>query len=287
MPGFGRQLVQLFHRTGGEDAAPRHNQGTLGLFQRRRRPGDLPGVAHYRGFVAAHGNGFGVFKVDGLVLDISGDVNHHRAGTAGSRQIKGFLENPGNLAAVLDDVAVFGERLHGAGNVRFLEHVLAQLVAVHLAGNAHQGDGIHVSGGNAGNEVQSTGAGGGDTDLGPSGHPGQAVGAMPSHLLLPNQKMFNGAVQQCVVKGTDGGSGVAEYRLNLFLFQTFHHRLCNRHLHGRLCLLIKILFILDTRQHSLQNRYNSLPSVYQTLYSIPRKNSTSFWKKFILSHLNF
>ena len=32
MPDLAASLFSFFHRTGGEDAAPRHNQGTLGLF---------------------------------------------------------------------------------------------------------------------------------------------------------------------------------------------------------------------------------------------------------------
>ena len=52
---------------------------------------------------------------------------------------------------------MLGEGLAGAGNVRLLEHVAAQKLRVHLAGNRHQGDAVHVSGGNAGNQVGGTG----------------------------------------------------------------------------------------------------------------------------------
>lgn len=79
-----------------------------------------------------------VIKIgDRPLLHIDGHVDEHRAGTAGGGDVKGLLKDPGNVLRPADDVAVLGEGLGGAGDVRFLKDVPPQQIAAHLPRDDH------------------------------------------------------------------------------------------------------------------------------------------------------
>ena len=64
--------------------------------------------------------------------------------------MEGLFKHPGQVLHGLYQVAVLGKGLAGAGDVRLLEHVPAQLLQIHLAGDGDDGDGVHIGRGNAG-----------------------------------------------------------------------------------------------------------------------------------------
>ena len=137
--------------------------------------------------------------------------------------MKGLLENPGNIRCLLDDIAVLGEGLRRPGDVRLLENVPPQQIAADLSGDDHQGDGVHIGGGDARQQIGGAGAGGGDADARTSRNAGIAAGRVGRILFGTHQDVVDGAGRQSVVKGTDGRAGIAEGYLGSFHLQTFHH----------------------------------------------------------------
>jgi hypothetical protein len=70
-----------------------------------------------------------------------------RAGTAGAGDEEGFLDGLRQVLDVLDEEVVLDHRTGDADRVAFLERILTDGVARHLAGDHHHRDGIHVGGG--------------------------------------------------------------------------------------------------------------------------------------------
>ena len=230
----GNQLPQFLLRTRQEHAAAGADHGTLRLGDGLRHPHDLLVVAPDTGVVAPDGHAVrenGVLHH--LLLDIDRDVNEHRAGPAAGGNVKGLADDLGKPGGVLDQIAVFNKRSHCAGDIHLLEDVPAQQAGGHLPGDRHQGDRIHISGGNAGDEVGGAGAGGHDAHAGLSRDPGIARGHMSGILLGPNQGIADpGCRHQRIHNGTDGGAGVAENAFYPFPQEALHQNLCACHLHG-------------------------------------------------------
>ena len=137
--------------------------------------------------------------------------------------MEGLLEDPGDVRRPFDNVAVFGKGFRRAGDVRLLEHIPPQQVAADLAGDDHQGNGIHIRGGDAGEQVGGAGAGGGDAHAGTAGDAGVAAGRVSGVLLGAHQNMMDRRIRQTIVKGADGGAGITERHAHLFGFQAFDH----------------------------------------------------------------
>ena len=175
---------------------------------------------------------FAVIEIrDGFLLHIDRHVDQYRPRPAGPGNIKGFLENPRDIRGVFDDVAVLGKRFRRAGDVRLLEDVAAEQVAAHLAGDHHQRDGIHVCGGDAGDQVGGARAGGGNayTDL--AGNTGIPAGRMRSVLLGTYEHMMDPAADEAVVKRAYRSAGVTKRGGHAFELQAFYHSGCAGH-HG-------------------------------------------------------
>jgi len=114
----------------------------------------------------------------------------------------------------------------GAGDtdhIGLLEGIIADLVLGHLAGNHHQRNRIHISGGNAGNGIGSAGTGRHQHRTDFTGDAGIGIRSMDCRLLMAHQNMIdfvlpeNGIVDvqcgttrvapemldACIVQGTD------------------------------------------------------------------------------------
>ena len=139
--------------------------------------------------------------------------------------MKGLLHHPGDVVGVLDQIAVLGEGGAGAGDVHLLEDVPAQQVALDLAGDGHHGDGVHIGGGDAGDEVGGAGAGGDHAHAGPARHAGVAGGHVSGVLFGADQGIGNAGGGQGVHGGADGGAGIAEYPLHTLPLQALHQGL--------------------------------------------------------------
>ena len=225
------QRHQLVPGVGQPHAAAGQNQGLTGLGNGVHHALDLQVVAPHTGLVASNGHflhGSELFQC--LVLNVNGNVDKHRAGTAGGGDVEGLRHHPGQRFRVLDQIAVFDEGGDGAGDIHLLENIPAQQVAGHLPGDGHHGDGVHVGGGDAGDEVGRPRAGGDHTHAHFAADPGIARGHVAGILLGTHQGIadFRRGGQH-IHDGADGRAGVAKDMLYLLQFQAFYKGLRSGH----------------------------------------------------------
>ena len=163
--------------------------------------------------------------LNGSKLDVDRDIDEHRTRPAGGGDVEGLLEDAGEVARILDQIAAFCEGLARAGDVRLLEDVAPQQVASHLAGDGHQRNGIHIGGGESRDEVGRPGTRSGHADAHPAGSAGVAARGVAGVLFFPHQDVAQRGGVQRVVEGADGRARIAEYDRYALLLQAFHHDL--------------------------------------------------------------
>ncbi len=128
---------------------------------------------------------------DDRVLHVLGDVDQDRAGPSRAGHVERLLDDPGDLAGVLDQVMMLGDRARDLHHRGLLERVGADDVARHLAGDRHQRDGIHLGVGQAGHQVQRTRAGGRHHHARPARGPRISFGGEDAPLLVSRQDRAN------------------------------------------------------------------------------------------------
>ena len=216
------QGQQLLLGPRAEQAAAHAQEGAVGGGDGLGHLFDLQLVALDAGLIAPDVHRIGVFGLDHLLLDIHGDVDEDGPLPAGGGDVEGLLYHSGDVVGVLDQIAVLDKGGHGAGDVHLLKDVPAQQIALHLAGDGHQGDGVHIGGGDAGDEVGGARPGGDHTNAGLARHAGVAGGHVAGVLLRADQGIGDVRVGQGVHRRADGGSRIAEYVVHMLPFQTFH-----------------------------------------------------------------
>ena len=173
--------------------------------------------------------------------DVLGNVDQHRAGPAAAGDGEGLAHRVGQILHPANQVIALGDGHGHAGDVHLLEGVLADEVGGHVAGDAHDGRGIHVGGGDAGDQIGAAGAGGGEAHAHLAGGTGVAVRGVARALLVGGQDvpdLFPVAVQ-LVVNVQDGAARVAENCIDTLFEQAFHQNFCAGHLHD-LSLLVQL-----------------------------------------------
>ena len=161
-----------------------------------------------------------VLELLGRVGHIFWNVDHDRAGTAGLRQIEGFFQNFRDLGGVLDHEAVLHDRPRDTDHVGFLEGIGTHHGARHLAGEDDHRNRIHVGGGNAGDGIGRTRAGGYQHHTGLAGGTGVAVCHMGRSLFVTNQDVFDFRfLEQGVVNMKKSTARVPVDVLNAFVTQ--------------------------------------------------------------------
>src|SRR5690606_30052226 len=111
--------------------------------------------------------------------------------------------------------AVLDDGPGDANDVGFLEGVVTNPVRLHLASDDDDGDGIHVSGGNAGNGIGGARAGGGQYYARFATGTGKAIGHVGGRLLVTNQYVGNAfLLEQCIIYMKYCATGVAENGFN-------------------------------------------------------------------------
>ena len=152
--------------------------------------------------------------------DILRDVDNHGAGTAGGSDVERLLQRLGQLAQVLDQEIMLDAGTGNADRIDFLERILANHVARYLAGEHHQWNRIHVSGGNTGNRIGRTRSGSHQANAGLAGGARIAVRRVRGALFVAHQDMFHvGLFLQRVVNVQDCSARIAEDMLDALVLQ--------------------------------------------------------------------
>ena len=144
-------------------------------------------------------------------LHVLGDVDHDRAGAAGAGDVERLVQHAGEIVDVLHQPVVLGAGPGDADRVALLEGVVADQVRRHLAGDAHDGNGIHQRIGEAGDGVGGAGAGGDQHDADLAGRARIAFGGMHRAAFLAHQHVLDLLLlEQLVVDRQHGAAGIAE-----------------------------------------------------------------------------
>ena len=196
----------------------------LGGVDRLGGPGDLFFARDVHDRVAAQRDALRIAVPLGLLdEDVLGDVDQDRALATGGGDVERFLDRRRDFGGAHQQVVVLRDRQGDAGDVGFLEPVAADQVSGDIAGQHDHRHGVHVGGGDAGDEVGRAGAGGGQADAGASGDAGVAVGGVRGGLLVADQDVLDvGVLAQGVVERQDDAAGVAEEDFDPLGTQAFH-----------------------------------------------------------------
>ena len=205
------QLLQQFLGTGTENTTAGTDHRVLGLSNGLSHTTDLIDIALVTGLVSTNIYRLRIDGVNDLLLHITGNVDENGALTAGGSDMEGLLDDARNLPGILYQVAMLNERCYGTGHVYFLENVLTQLMAGYLAGNGDHRNGVHIGGGNTGDQVGRTGTGCYHAHTHLAAGTGIAAGHMAGILLGTHQGILN--VRRCyrIHRFTDGGASITKH----------------------------------------------------------------------------
>ena len=148
---------------------------------------------------------------DGLGLKcVLGDVDVDRAGAAGDGDLEGVAEGGGEVFGFRDEEVVLGDGQRDACDVDFLKCVGAENFGGNVGGDGDHGNGVEHRRGDAGDEIGSAGAAGGEADTGLAGSAGVTVGHVGRALLVADEHVMDGELAEGVVGGENGSAGITE-----------------------------------------------------------------------------
>ena len=130
---------------------------------------------------------------------------------------------------------------HGdALDVSFLKAVRAQTCGGHVAGEGNHGHRVHIGGGNAGDQIGSTRAAGGQHHAGAAGGTGIAVCRMGRALLVGGKHMGDavGILIQFIIKVQHCAAGIAKKGIHALFAEDLDKNLGTIQLHGALLLFL-------------------------------------------------
>ncbi len=148
------------------------------------------------------------------------DVDQHRAGTSGVREVKRLRNGLRDLIGVLDQKVVFGDRQGDPGDVGLLKGIGADRGEGHLAGDRDQRHRVQEGIRDRRDQVRRTGSRGCHADTYPAGDLGVALGGVTGALLVADQYVPDpdGVIER-VVCGQNRAAGNAKYHVRADLFE--------------------------------------------------------------------
>ena len=232
-PGFSGQFRK--HSSGARQDHPAsgHDHRTVGPAEGFRRPPDigLPGME--TPLVAQEMDLLGILEIQSGIEHVGDDVDEHRSRPAGPGNVKGFFQHLGQVLHLPDQIVVFGDGSGDPCGVRLLEGILTDQGGGHLTADDHQGNGIHVGGGNPRHHVADPGAAGGNAHPHLSGGPGVPVRRVDGPLFVAGEDMGKVGFVNGIIQAQYGPSRVAENHRDLFCFETCKDGFCAGHFHKR------------------------------------------------------
>jgi hypothetical protein len=126
-------------------------------------------------------------RLEFRLLDVLRDVDYDGARAAAAGEVEGFLEDPGQVVYVGDQVGVLHDRQRHAVEVGLLERTLADVLLKNLTGDRDDGRRVHVGVGDGADEVGGAGAAGRHTHADPAGGTGVAFGGEGAALFVTGE----------------------------------------------------------------------------------------------------
>src|SRR5690606_21584531 len=159
----------------------------------------------------------------GRQADILGDVDQHRAGTAGAGDVEGPPHGLGQVLDVAHQEVVLDARPGDADRVALLERVFADGRGRHLAADDDQRDRVHVGGGDAGDGIGDARTAGDDAHAHLLRRARIGVGRVHGSLLVAHQDVLELVLlENRVVDVQHRAARVAEDVLDALIGQAAH-----------------------------------------------------------------
>ena len=158
------------------------------------------------------------------LLHVLGNVDEDRAGATRAGDVKRFLEDPREILGARDQIVMFGDRPAHLDDGRLLKGVGADDAGADLAGNGEERRRIHFRVGEAGDEVGSAGAAGGDANADFAGSAGIALGRKTAALFVARQNGPQAVADagERLVDRHAGSAGISEDRVHAVIQQALH-----------------------------------------------------------------
>ena len=214
------EVANLAHRAGNDDAVSGQNHRPLGIvnqfqrvivfLRRRRQIGTISRQLRLGRIPVELASG---------LLRVLGDVDQHRARTAGARHVKSFADGLRHFAGVRHQIIVLGDGERDAGDVGFLKRVGPDQLAADLSGDADDRRRIQHRRRNAGDHVGRARSGGRDGHADSAARAGKAIRHVSRALFVAHQNVVNLAVLQRVVGGQNRAARISEHVLDAFALQ--------------------------------------------------------------------
>ena len=206
------------------DTAAKVNQRPLCRVDEVRRPLDLLCIKS-----GHRADGLRLFggKLADRRSHVLGDIHQHGTLAAALCNAERGPHGVGQVFHPAHREIVLGNGHRNALNVSFLEAVLAQTAGDNVARKGHHGYGIHVGRGNAGDQVGSTRAAGGQHHTGAARCAGVAIRCMGRALLVGCQHMGDsvGVLIQFIVKVEHRAAGIAKDGIHALLTKDLYKNL--------------------------------------------------------------
>ena len=262
--GFDKP-AQLLARVAGDNAAAHIKHRPLGFLDQPDDFIQLQVAGPLLGVVAPQVDRLGENRLRARLLHVLRQVNEHRPGPAGLRDVKRLFDNARNVVDIGNQIAVLHHRQSHAVDVRLLKRALADHRLRHLAGDGDERDGIHVSIGDTRDQVGRTRTAGGHAHPGPPGHAPVAPRGKRPALLMPRQDRADLLrARQRLVDLHAGAARVRENRVHPFPFEAGHKDFAAGHRGSKFHVLASGRFLL--RFSCLAHRYcgyDWLPQVHK------------------------
>ena len=201
--------------------------------------GDGPRITLDARLIGLVSDVFGAGVGAGGELHVLGNVDHDRTGATGAGDVERLVQHARQILDVLHQPVVLGAGARDADRIALLEGVVADQVRWHLAGDAHDGNGIHQRIGEPGDGIGCTGSGGDQHDADFAGGARVALGRVHGAAFLPHQHVLDFLLlEQLVVDRQHGPAGIAEDVRHALVGQRPYDHLgarhcqCHRRLHG-------------------------------------------------------
>ncbi len=168
----------------------------------------------------------------GFHTHVLGHVDQHRARTTGRRDVKGFLDHPGDIVGVFQQIAMLDDRHRQVEHVRFLEGILAQHAPHALAGDHDHRHRIHMGRQDARDGIGRAGSARHEHCRRLAGRPRVAIGHVGRALLVPHQHELHVVLYhiQGIEQGNRRSARQSEHDLDSHLLQATDQRLSPVHL---------------------------------------------------------
>ena len=172
-------------------------------------------------------NVFQRFKISFCRSNILRNINQNRSRTSSLRNCKSLADSLSQVFNIHYDKIVFGNRHCNAGDINFLEGILAKKRTAYVTGNCNHRNRIHISSSNTGYQVSCARTRSSHTNTNAACRTSITISRMSRPLLVCRQNMSQTTfvLIKLIINIKNGSSRVSEHFINALFNKTFNYNL--------------------------------------------------------------